>query len=159
PLLPAGERPGLLTRAWFLASGSASTRPILRGVFVRRNLLCDELAPPPSNVVAVPPGLRADQTTREVIEELTEQPGTSCASCHATLINPLGFVFEGFDALGRVQQEQRLFDDGTQVGALPIDTTAVPRVTAEDERVVEGPAGLSQIMLESGKLEACLARQ
>ena len=39
PTMPAGERPGLLTRAWFLASGSTSTRPILRGVFVRRHLL------------------------------------------------------------------------------------------------------------------------
>lgn len=159
PVLPGGARPGLLTRAWFLASGSASTRPILRGAFVRQRLLCDELASPPSNVVAMPPSLRPDRTTREVVEDLTEQPGSVCATCHATLINPLGFAFEGFDALGRVRTEQRLFgDDGTQVGALPVDSTSVPRVTTADGRETEGPAQLARYMLESGKLEACLAR-
>jgi hypothetical protein len=159
PALPPGERAGLLTHAWFLAGDSASTRPIQRGVFVRRKLLCDELAPPPANVNAVPPSLRSDRTTRQVVEELTEQPGTACASCHATFINPLGFAFEGFDALGRVRVEQRLFsDDGVQVGALPADTTSVPRITPTDERSSTGPADLSALMLQSGKLEACLAR-
>ena len=49
-------------------------------------------------------------TTREVVEALTEMPGTTCAGCHATLINPLGFATENFDALGRFRTEQRLFD-------------------------------------------------
>ncbi len=159
PALPAGARPGLLTRAWFLASGSASTRPIMRGAFVRRGLLCDALAPPPSNVNAVPPALLPDKTTRQVVEELTEQPGTACASCHTTLINPLGFAFEGYDALGRARDEQRLFgDDGTQIGAQPVDTASVPRVTPGDARVISGPADLVHLMLQSGKLEACFAQ-
>ena len=159
PPLPEGQRAGLLSRAWFLMSGSANTRPIVRGVFVRRQLLCDELAPPPSNVAAMPPELSAEQTTRQVVEELTEQPGTACASCHATFINPLGFAFEGFDALGRVRAHQRLFaEDGTEVGELAIDTMSVPRVDAEDERTSTGPADLVRLLLNSGKLEACLAR-
>ena len=160
PALPRGERPGLLSRLWFLASGSANTRPIRRGVFIRRYLLCDELAPPPANANAVVPPLRMDQTTRQVVEELTEQPNTVCASCHATVINPLGFAFEGFDALGRVRAEQRLFnDDGVEVGALPIDTSTVPQVIAGDSRVSNGHEELIRLMLESGKIEACLARQ
>jgi hypothetical protein len=159
PALAAGERPGLLTRAWFLASGSASTRPIQRGVFVRRTLLCDELAPPPADVSAVQPAPVTDKTTRQVVEALTEQPGTVCASCHASSINPLGFAFEGFDALGRVRMEQPVFDaDGTQVGALPLDTVSVPRVAPTDPSVSNGPADLALLMLQSGKLEACLAR-
>lgn len=159
PTLPAGQRQGLLTRAWFLAGSSANTRPIMRGVFVRRQLLCDEIAPPPGNVNAVPPELRADRTTRQVVEELTEQSGTACASCHASLINPLGFAFEGFDALGRARTEQRLFsNDGRPIGALPVDTKSVPRVTPSDESTSDGPAELSRLMLQSGKLEACLAR-
>lgn len=159
PKLPAGQRPGILTRAWFLASGSASTRPILRGVFVRQRLLCDEIAPPPDNVNAVPPPLRSDKTTRQVVEDLTEQRGTACASCHATLINPLGFAFEGFDALGRARIEQRLFSgDGQPLGALPVVTTSVPRVEPEDDSASSGPADLNGMLLQSGKLEACLAR-
>jgi hypothetical protein len=159
PALPAGERAGLLTRAWFLASGSANTRPIKRGVFVRRRLLCDELPPPPAGADAMPLPARADRTTRQVVEELTEQPGGACASCHASLINPLGFAFEGFDALGRVRVEQLLYDEtGALLGALPVDTATVPRVTPDDVRVSQGPADLSALLLESGKLEACLAR-
>jgi len=34
----------------------------------------------------------------------------------------------------------------------------VPRVTAGDERVSTGPVDLVQLLLQSGKLEACLAR-
>jgi Protein of unknown function (DUF1588)/Protein of unknown function (DUF1592)/Protein of unknown function (DUF1595)/Protein of unknown function (DUF1585) len=159
PALPAGARPGLLTRAWFLASGSANTRPVLRGAFVRHRLLCDELAPPPANVNAMPPELAPDRTTRQVVEALTEQAGTACASCHQTQINPLGFAFEGFDALGRARREQPLFrDDGEQVGSAAVDTSSVPRVTDTDPRATRGPAELVQRMLESGKLEACLAR-
>jgi hypothetical protein len=156
----AADRTGLLTRAWFLVSGSASTRPIPRGVFVRRTLLCDELAPPPATAnAAVPPTLRPDKTTRQVVEELTEQPGTVCASCHATSINPLGFAFEGFDALGRARATQPLFrDDGSTLGALPIDTSSLPHVTPDDASTSHGPADLVRLMLQSGKLEACLAR-
>jgi hypothetical protein len=159
PALPAGTRPGLLTRAWFLASGSANTRPIERGVFVRRQLLCDELPPPPANVNALLPEPRTDMTTRQSLEALTEQPGTACAGCHATAINPLGFAFEGFDALGRARTEQRLFEhDGREVGALQVDTTSVPRVTADDASTSTGPVDLARLMLHSGKVEACLAR-
>jgi hypothetical protein len=159
PALPAGARPGLLTRALFLTSGSANTRPIQKGVFLRRRLLCDALDPPPAGVNAMPPELRPDMTTRQVVEELTEQPGTTCAGCHATRINPLGFAFEGFDGLGRARGEQRLFDaQGTLLGVLPVDTRSVPRVSPDDARSASGPAELVRLMLESGKLEACLAR-
>jgi hypothetical protein len=159
PELPRGERSGLLSRAWFLASGTANTRPIRRGVFLRRRLLCDELAPPPAGVNAVAPALSPGETTRQAVERLTEQPGTACASCHATLINPLGFVFEGFDALGRVRHEQVLFDEhGAALGALPVDTSAAPHVTPGDARIAHDPTDLVELMLESSKLEACLAR-
>jgi hypothetical protein len=82
-----------------------------------------------------------------------------CVSCHATEINPLGFAFEGYDALGRARAMQPLFrDDGSSLGALPVDTTSVPRVTADDASASHGPADLVELMLHSGKLEACLAR-
>jgi len=159
PPMPAGQRPGLLTRALFLATGSANTRPIKKGVFLRRNILCDELPPPPAGANAMLPELRPDMTTRQVVEGMTEQPGTNCAGCHATRINPLGFAFEGFDALGRFRTEQRLFDAaGNLLGTLPVDTRSVPRVSADDLRPVAGAAELVRLMVESGKLEACLAR-
>jgi hypothetical protein len=159
PHLPAGERPGLLTRALFLANGSANTRPIMKGVFIRRRMLCDDIPPPPAGVNAVPPELRPDMTTRQVVESLTEQPGSACAVCHASMINPLGFATEGFDALGRTRSEQVMFaEDGSPAGRLPVDTRSVPRVTPEDASPSAGPSDLARLMLQSGKLEACLAR-
>jgi hypothetical protein len=128
-------------------------------VLVRRALLCDELSPPPANANAMLPAPAADETTRQAIEALTEQPGTVCASCHASFINPLGFVFEGFDALGRARSVQRLFDEhGVQVGALPVDTATEPQISVGDTRASAGPVDLARLMLQSGKLEACLAR-
>lgn len=153
-------RPGILTRAAFLATGTANTRPIMKGVFIRTNVLCDEIPRPPGNANAIPPELSADLTTREVVEALTEGPANAgCAACHENLINPLGFATEGFDALGRARTEQRLFDgDGVSMGSKPVDTRVVPHVIIGDPTEVSGAAPLMEAIVSSGKLEACFAR-
>lgn len=159
PEFPSGQRAGLLTRALFLSTGSANTRPIMKGVFIRRHVLCDDIPPPPPGVNAEPPELRPDMTTREVVEELTEMTGSVCAGCHTTLINPLGFATESFDALGRFRNEQALFDrDGERIGEKAVDTSVVARVLPDDVTVVNGPLELMNEIVESGKGEACLAR-
>ncbi len=94
-----------MSRALFLTSGSANTRPIQKGVIMRCRLLCDELARVLAGVNAIPRELGADMTTRQVVEELTEQSGTTCTGWHTTRINPLGFALEGLDALGRMCSE------------------------------------------------------
>jgi hypothetical protein len=159
PLLPAGQRPGLLTRALFLSTGTPNTRPIMKGVFVRRNILCDEIPPPPPGANAKPPELGPGMTTRESVEALTQVSGTTCAGCHSSIINPLGFATEGFDALGRYRTAQRLFDAaGKETGSKPVDLTAVPRITAGDATSISSAAELMSLIAESGKAEACLAR-
>lgn len=160
PALPDGQRPGILSRAALLATGTAMTRPILRGVFIRRTMLCDEIPPPPDNAAAKPPELSSTLSTRQVVEALTETPGTACSACHGTYINPLGFAFEGFDALGRLRNKQPLFDDnGTVVGEAAIDTRTIPLIRTTDGEVPsEGPRDLIRQMVESGKPQACLSR-
>lgn len=158
PALPAGQRPGLLTRALFLSTGSPNTRPIMKGVFIRKNILCDSLPPPPPGANAKPPDLQPGMTTRETVEELTQMPGTVCASCHAALINALGFATENFDALGRYRTEQQFFDaDGTPTGSKPVDTSGLPHVT-DAATPITGAADLMQQIVASGKAEACLSR-
>jgi hypothetical protein len=99
-------------------------------------------------------------TRREVTEHITEQPGSACAGCHATLINPLGFALEGFDALGRLRDEEVIHgDDGEELGRAPVHTSSTPGVVSSDRREVDGAAGLMELMAESGKVEACMARQ
>jgi hypothetical protein len=122
-------------------------------------VLCDEIPPPPPGVNATPPELRPDMTTREAVEELTEMSGSTCAGCHTTLINPLGFATESFDALGRYRSEQLLFDeDGQRIGEKAVNTSSVPRVTGDDDSTVNGPLELMDKIVASGKGEACLAR-
>ncbi len=158
PEFPAGQRPGLLTRALFLSTGSPNTRPIMKGVFMRKNILCDAIPPPPPGANAKPPELQPGMTTRETVEELTQMQGTVCAGCHAALINALGFATENFDALGRYRTEQRFFDaDGKVAGSKPVATDGVPHVTAA-ETPITGAADLMQQVIASGKVEACLSR-
>ena len=160
PVFPDGERAGLITRAAMLATGTANTRPIHKGVVIREQLLCDRLPPPPPNVMLKPTELSPTQTTREVVEALTEVPGSQCAGCHATQLNPLGYATENFDALGRFRATQPLFDDDGNVLVEPdVDTTSIPRVWLRDETASTGPEDLARLITESQKVEACFARQ
>jgi hypothetical protein len=158
PAFPPGQRPGLFTRALFLSTGSPNTRPIMKGLFLRKHVLCDVIPPPPPGANAKPPELQPGMTTRETVEQLTEMPGTVCAGCHSTLINPLGFATESFDALGRYRTEQRFFDEaGNPTGAKAVSTASLPRVS-DAEKPAADAAELMQQINDSGKLEACLSR-
>ncbi|MEX1368071.1 MAG: DUF1592 domain-containing protein [Nannocystaceae bacterium] len=160
PTLSDGERVGLLARAALTATGTANTRPIMKGVFIRTALLCQAIPPPPDNANAMPPASDPSMSTREVVEQLTEQPGSACASCHAGLINPLGFATESFDALGRFRTEQVLFDDdGNVTGQRPVDTRSVPQIVPGDTTPSTGVADLAQQVVDSGQLQSCFARQ
>jgi hypothetical protein len=159
PMFVEPERAGLITRAAYVSTGSANTRPIMKGVFLRKALLCDEIPAPPPNAAANPPKLSDTLSTRQVVEELTG--GGACLSCHAYSINPLGFATENFDALGRVRQAQTLFDitTGKVVGSAPVDTSTVPRLDLSDTTASKGAADLSKLVADSPKPYACFARQ
>ena len=120
----------------------------------------EEIPPPPENANASPPAPDPSMSTREVVEQLTEQPNSACAACHATLINPLGYATESFDALGRFRTQQVLLDDeGNPTGTRPVDTASVPQVIPGDDTPSSGVADLASQILDSGELQACFARQ
>jgi hypothetical protein len=150
----------MLTRAAFLATGSPTTRPVMKGVFVRETILCDVIPPPPNNANANPPELSPTLSTRQVVEALTEAKGTACAACHVNFINPIGFATENFDALGRLRAEQRLFtDQGVEAGKATIDTRSVPQIVPGDPAESKGAADLMRLITASGKAHACFAQQ
>lgn len=110
--LPEAERSGLLTRSGFLAWKGTKTQPdtILRGVFINRRILCQELGDPPD--AAMGAMLGDEQTNREKVTALTGK-GTCGESCHGTFINPAGFAFEHYGAMG----EYRTMDNGFPINA------------------------------------------
>lgn len=161
PTMPPGERAGMLTRVGFLVTGTHETHPVHRGAVVRQRILCDELPQP--DPTQLPPGaldkppVTEDQTTRERYEAKTAD--AVCAGCHQA-INPVGFVLERYDALGRYRTEETVIDEltGEVIAVLPIDSSAAPALGEDDAVISSGPE-LSEQILASGRAEACFAKQ
>ena len=103
------HRRGLLSSPGFLAAHALinQTNPVERGLIVRRRLLCQDVPPPPPDVLAQPPGGGNELTTRAKYEAHRRDP--SCSACHQ-FIDPLGFGFENFDAIGRYRTKEGAHD-------------------------------------------------
>jgi hypothetical protein len=113
--LDPAERKGFLMQVGFLASNAYAikTDPIHRGLFVVRELLCRTVPDPPpgASMTPLPQTSEPIETTREEVSLLTGQD--ACVNCHA-LINPPGFAFEGFDAVGQFRASEN---------GVPVDTS------------------------------------
>lgn len=99
--LDASERPGFLTRVGFLSSYSSyrATSPILRGAFISVYMLGVDPGPPLPGAAQMT--VDGDfKTERAYVEELTK--GDACKGCHS-VVNPPGYVLEGFDSIGKIQ--------------------------------------------------------
>jgi hypothetical protein len=146
--LNAGQRKGLLTQVGFLASNSTSVNPdpIHRGVFVAKRILCTKIAAPPANVPPLPPA--EGRTNRQTVEDHTQQEDTVCITCHGSIINPLGFPFESYDATGAWRTT-----DANQ----PVNTVSDARVGTESVHVA-GALDLIDAIAESDAAHACYAR-
>ncbi len=94
------QRAGVVTHPYLLASlaYTKQSSPVHRGVFLTRNIVGMSLKPPMKAVVFEDSHFNPKLTMREKITELTRSGG--CMTCHS-LINPLGFSLENFDAVGR----------------------------------------------------------
>jgi hypothetical protein len=154
-----GRRGGLLTRAAFLSTMSEQTHPILRGVFVMRNLLCDDIQVPAASdeLPIEPPAFDPAKTARERWTAKTSEP--NCANCHQR-INAFGFALEQYDSLGRFRELEPIIDPGTGalLAELPIDP--VVDVLLDGETVpVDGGVQLSAALAASDQARACFARK
>ena len=93
------QRAGVLTQATVLTVTSNPTRtsPVKRGKWVLDNILGTPPPPPPPNIPELESQGTLTGSLRERMVQHRENP--SCASCHARM-DPLGFGFENFDAIG-----------------------------------------------------------
>jgi len=86
-------------------AGAARTSPVLRGNWVVETLLGEKLPRPPADVPKLPEaeGATDGLTMRQLVENHTRIE--SCAVCHQR-IDPLGFAFERYDAIGRWREKE-----------------------------------------------------
>lgn len=144
--LPA-ERRGFLMQAQFLASHGHPNNPspVLRGLFVLKELMCVQLGSPPAGVdMTIPEGDpdMGPTTNRQNYDRATG--AELCQTCHS-IINPVGFTFERFDTMGRVRTD----DNG-----LPIDTSgAITGVSVADAHA------LVEFMASSPQVSECVTRK
>lgn len=141
------QRAGLLTQTGFLALNASSRDgdPIHRGVYILDRLTCTPLTAP--DAIPPLPAAVGQQTMRERVKAHTEQPGTACATCHATSINPLGFPFEHFDGIGGYRTE----DNGQ-----PVDSTSTVTLDGVETPVTDALT-LSNTLAESEQVHRCYA--
>jgi hypothetical protein len=106
-------RAGLLTQASVLTvtSNTAGTLPPRRGKWVLGQLLCREPPPPPPDVPALAQEAKPTGSVRQRFEQHRTMP--ACAGCHMVM-DPLGFAFEGYDAIGAYRTKD---DNGFPVDA------------------------------------------
>ncbi len=107
PLRPEDQRGGLLTQASVLMLTSDGTRhrPVHRGVWVSEAIFGRTPPPPPPNVdpIEPTPSDKPKATVRMQLEAHASNP--ACASCHRN-IDPLGFAFENYNAIGLWRTEE-----------------------------------------------------
>lgn len=125
-------RGGILGMGAVLTATSLPNRtsPVLRGQWVLEQVLGTPAPPPPPDVPQLEEAKdpsHDELDVRSVLEKHREAP--ACAGCHNKM-DPIGFVMENFDAVGRWRDAYR--------GSAIIDPTAV----MENGKIVNGPVEL-----------------
>jgi hypothetical protein len=141
----AAERRGLLTLGALLTATSfaARTSPVKRGDFVFSHMLCGKIPPPPPEVEGLPDGEDPGATTlRERMERHSKDP--ACSGCHS-IMDPLGFGLENYDAVGRYR---------THEGAHEVDASGV----LPGDVAFEGAFELAEILAEDPRFPRCVTK-
>jgi hypothetical protein len=103
-------RAGLLGQGTFLTltSKPSDTSPTERGIFIREHFLCQIVPPPPPGLNATLPPVTDERplSTRDRLEKVHLSSAT-CSGCHS-LVDPIGFGLEQFDAIGRFREKERV---------------------------------------------------
>ncbi len=160
------DRAGVLGHALFLTltSKPEDTAPTSRGIFVREQFLCQQVPPPPPGVdTNLPPVEEAlPRTNRERLASHTTNP--ACAGCHL-LIDPIGFAFEKFDAVGIYHPKAKLlfYPDEHEAKVpkkevlLDLDTTG--HLTGVPNSEFRNPRELGEILARTGQCQECIVKQ
>jgi mono/diheme cytochrome c family protein len=140
---PDDHRGGLLTQSsvLMLTSDGARHRPVHRGVWVSEAIFGRTPPPPPPNVEPLEPtpSNKPKATIRMQLE--AHATHATCASCHQK-IDPLGFAFDNFDAIGQWRTEERV--TAGQGANPPVNASGV----LPDGRTFQGAEEFKQLLAQ-----------
>ena len=116
-----------------------------RGLKIRTDVLCQIVpAPPPDVDLCSLDKTATGVSQRERLEQHRTQ--ASCAGCH-TLMDPIGVVFEGFDAVGRARTVDEM--------GLPVVLASEVSGTRDANGPVANPTELGQKLAQSEQVRGC----
>jgi len=143
------QRAGLLTQPSLLALNAHvdQTSPVHRGKFVRERLLCELISPPPPGLNIVPPPVDPNATTRERFSQHSDD--IACSGCH-NLMDPIGFGFEGYDAVGLYREKEN---------GLTLDTSGEIKGSKDADGKFNGAVELADRLANSEEVRACVVTQ
>ena len=148
-VLDPAQRAGVLTLPSVLAIGAYAVQPgpIPRGVRILERIACMEMGEPIEGVEsALPPdALSVESTNRERTAAATRP--RECNSCHRR-INPAGFAFEHYDAMGAWRAE----DNGQ-----PVDASGSLRLPGAEELTFSDGVEFAHELAASRRVRDCYA--
>ncbi len=128
-------------------SPSNHSGPVQRGLFVLSKLTCFETPAPPPEAAVTLPEVDASKSLKERFA--IHESNKTCAACHS-FIDPAGFAFEGFDAIGRTRVKDDYGAAISTSGTLPIGSAEVN---------FNDSAELAEQLTNQPNVHACFVRQ
>lgn len=143
------QRSGVITHPYLLAAFAyqKTSSPIHRGVFLTRNIVGRSLKSPPVAVAFNEADFAPNLSMREKVAQLTRPQ--ACQGCHS-VINPLGFSLEHYDAVGRFR---------TKEAGKSIDASA--EYTTDDGKVIKlsGARDIAEFAIRSEHAQNAFVEQ
>ncbi|XZE55024.1 DUF1592 domain-containing protein [Planctomycetaceae bacterium SH139] len=142
-LTPGNHRGGLLTMGAVLGLTSDGTRhrPVHRGVWLSEAIFNKTPPPPPANVDPIEPVPPEGEKITIRQRLAVHAQIANCAACHRN-IDPLGFAFDQYDAIGQWRTHEKV--DGGKGQDPPVDASGV----LPDGRKFHDAKDFKQLLLE-----------
>ncbi len=144
---PAGnirENSGVLTHASLLSAKTDGDLIAIRGNWLRKAFVCEEIAPPPDLADQIGDSL-VGLTRTQIVN--TRNSKTECRGCHS-LIDPIGVGFAQFDSAGR-------YDATVDVSGFMV----MPGLPDAADPAFSTPAELAAKLKELPLVPACVANR
>lgn len=143
-------RAGILSHGSFLSVNGrfGDTSPVQRGILIRQRVACQEIPSPPPEVDADNPPEAENEQACKAERYQAHSHLAGCRACHEQ-IDPVGFGLENYDVQGRFRTHETDKPQCAIAGSGSLDPIGP----------FQGPAELGARLVESGLLDACLARR